>query len=106
MVNDLDYNGIEIPVSKKDFRKIEQKNNICINVFCYEDGLIYPVYVSNKKFKNCMDLLEITEENKSHHVYVKDFNRFICKKTKCKSKKHFCRYCLKCFSSERVLVRT
>ena len=32
MVIDLDYNGIESPVSKKDFRKIEQKNNIGINV--------------------------------------------------------------------------
>ena len=25
MVNDLDYNGIEFPVSKKDFRKIKKK---------------------------------------------------------------------------------
>ena len=25
-------------------------------------------------------------------------------KTRCKNKKHFCKYCLQCFSSERVLV--
>ena len=49
MVNDLDYEGIEFPVSKKDFGKIEKKNNICINVFCYENNLVYPVYVSDKK---------------------------------------------------------
>ena len=30
---------------KKNCR-IERQNNICINVFCYENGLIYPVYVS------------------------------------------------------------
>ena len=24
---------------------------------------------------------------------------------KCKNKKHFCRYCLQCFSSERVLMK-
>ena len=47
MVNDLDYNGIQFPVSKKDFGKIEKKNNICIKAFCYEDGVTYPVYVSN-----------------------------------------------------------
>ena len=29
----------------------------------------------------------------------------MCNKTKCKSTKHFCRYCSKCFSSERVLVK-
>ena len=35
MVIDLDYNGIGSPVSEKDFRKIEQKNNICINVLLW-----------------------------------------------------------------------
>ena len=104
VVNDLDYEGIEFPVSKKDFGKIEKKNNICINVFCYGNDLVYPVYVSNKKFENCMDLLLIADENKSHDVYIKDFNRFLCNKTKNKNKKHFCKYCLQCFNSERVLI--
>ena len=49
MVNDLDYKGIELPISKKHLSKIEKKNNICINVFCYENNLVYPVYVSSKK---------------------------------------------------------
>ena len=104
MVNDLDYEGIEFPVSKKDFGKIEKRNNICINVFCYESGLVYPVHISNEKFKNCMDLLLTTDANKSHYVYIKDFNKFLYNKTKCKSKKHFCKYCLQSFSSERVVV--
>ena len=47
MINDLDYEGIECPVSKADYCKIERQNNICINVICYENGLNYPVYVSN-----------------------------------------------------------
>ena len=70
MVNDLDYVDIKFPVSKTGYCKIEQKNNICINVFSYDNDLIYPVHVSNKKFKDCMDLLFITDENKSHYVYV------------------------------------
>ena len=35
MSNDLDYEVIEIPLSKKDYRKIEQENGNCINVFCH-----------------------------------------------------------------------
>ena len=66
MVNDLNYEGIDFPVSKKDYSKIEQKNNICINVFCYENYLVYPAYVSNETFENCMDLLMITDEKKSY----------------------------------------
>ena len=38
MVNDLNYVGIQFPVYKKDFSKIEKRNNICINVFCYENN--------------------------------------------------------------------
>ena len=76
MVSHLDYEGIEFPVSKKDFDKIEKKN-IWINVFCYENNLVYLVYVSDQKFEDYMDLLMITNENKSH-IYIKDFNRFMC----------------------------
>ena len=48
-----------------------------------------------------MDLLLVADENNSHYVQIKDFNRFMCNKTK--NNKHFCRYILQCFSSEKVL---
>ena len=65
MVNDLDYADSKFSVSKKDYSKIEQKNNICINVFSYENDLVYPAHISNKKFKNCMDLLLLIDRNMS-----------------------------------------
>ena len=104
MINDLDYEGIKFPVSKKEYCRIEGQNNICINVFCYENNLTYRVYLSDQKFHNSMDLLLISDEIKSHYVYIKDFNRFACNKTKNKNKKYFCKCCLKCFSSEKVLI--
>ena len=73
-------------------------------MLCYENNLIYPVYVWNKKFEKCMDLLMITEENKSYYAYVKNVNRFICNNTQNNNKKHFRKYCLQYFSKERVLV--
>ena len=42
----LEYDEIEFPMQEKDFSKIELKNNICINVFGYENGLVFPIYVS------------------------------------------------------------
>ena len=51
-----------------------------------------------------MDLLLIFEENKSHYVYIKDFNRLMFNKGKNKNKKYFCRYCLQCFTSKNVLT--
>ena len=101
MINDLDYEGIKFPVSKKDYCRIERQNNICINVFCYENNMTYPVYVSDQKFEKCMDLFLISNENKSHYVYIKDFKRFMCNKTKNKNRKYFCKF----FSSEKVLQK-
>ena len=49
-----------------------------------------------------MDLLLIRDKNKSHYVYIEDFNRFMCNKTKSRTKKHFCKNCLQCFTSEKV----
>ena len=85
----------KFPFFKKDYSRIEGKNNICVNVmFGYENGLFYPVHVSDEKFKDSMDLLLLTGGNKLHYVYIKNFNRFMRHKTKHKIIKHFCRYCL------------
>ena len=81
----------------KNFCARLAKNNICINVFCYENRLVFPIYISNQKFENAMDLLLITDENKSHYVYIKDFERFVFHKIKNKIKKYFFKSCLQCF---------
>ena len=52
LANDLNYNKIEFSVGEKDSSKIKTKNNTCINVFCYENRLVFLIYVSNQKFKN------------------------------------------------------
>ena len=104
MAEKLNYDGIEFPVKEKDFNKIEVKNNICINVFGYENELVFPIYVSDQKFEDSMDLLLLIDDDKSHYVYIKDFDRFMFHKTKNKNKKWFCRSCLQCFSSENVLI--
>ena len=51
-----------------------------------------------------MNLQLISDENSSHYVYIKDFNGFMCNKTKNKNKKYLCKCCLQCFSSEKVLI--
>ena len=61
-------------LSLKIFNKIEKKNDICINVFCYENNLIYPAYISNEKFKNYVDLLLIIDGNKSYYILILSIN--------------------------------
>ena len=77
---------------------------MCIYVFCYEDKLVFPKYISDQKFKNSMDLLFVTDGDKLHYVYIKDFDRFIFHQTKNKNKKLFCRSCLQSCSNKNVLT--
>ena len=87
----LDYDGIEFPMQEKDFNKIEVKNNTCINLFGYENKLVFPIYVSDKKSEDSMDLLLLNDDDDDDddksHVYIKDFDRFMFHKTKNKNKK-------------------
>ena len=73
-------------------------------MYCYENKLTFSIYVSDQKFENSMDLLLVIDENKSHYVYIKDFDRFMFHKTKNKNKKYFFKSCLQCFSSKNVLT--
>ena len=98
----LNYQGVNFPVSKKDDGRIEILNKICVNVFCYENKTVYPVYLSDRRFNDWLDLLLISSGFTSHYVYIKDFNRFMFNKTKHKGKKYFYESCLQCFSSERT----
>ena len=102
-VKNLDYSGVEFPVSVKHYNKIEKQNSININVFGYEDKQPYPIYASKEKYEDHMEILLVTKDENKHYVLIKDFNKFMYNQTKHKERKHFCMYCLQCFSSERVL---
>ena len=102
-INQLDYSGIEFPVTVKQYNKIEKQNEININVFGYENKQPYPIYISKEKYEKHLELLLITEDDNKHYVLIKDFNRFMFNQTKHEHRKHFCMYCLQCFSSEEVL---
>ena len=63
-------------MQEKDFNNIEVKNNICINVFGYKNVLVFPIYVSDRRFEDSVDLLLLNDEDK-WHVYIKDFDRLM-----------------------------
>ena len=104
MIKELNYDGIDFPLSQKHYNKVEKQNSIRINVFGYEDGQPFPIHISKETFEDQMNLLLITKDEKKHYVLIKDFNTFMYNQSKHKERKHFCMYCLQCFSSERILA--
>ena len=73
--------------------------------FGYEKGQPFPIHISKEEFEDQKNLLLITKDEKRHYVLIKDFNAFMYNQSKHKEKKHFCTFCLQCFSSERVLAK-
>ena len=49
-----------------------------------------------------LNLLLITEKDKYHYVFIKDFNRLMFSRTKHEDKKHYCMPCLQNFSTEEI----
>ena len=103
-IEKLDYSSIKFPVTVKQINKIEKQNNICINLFGYEEKQKFPIYISKENYQDHMELLLITEDENKHYVLIKDFNKFMFSQTKHEHKKYFCMNCLQCFSREDVLT--
>ena len=104
LIKQLDYSNIEFPVTVKQINKIEKQNNIRINLFGYEEKQKFPIYISQEKYQDHMELLLINKDKKNHYVLIKNFNKFMFDQTKHNCKKYFCMYCLQCFSREDVLA--
>ena len=98
----LNYSDILFPFDINDYEKIEKRFQMKVNVFGYENK-VYPLCTSKNSCDQTLNLLLITEKDKSHYVFTKDFNRLTFSRTKHKSKKHYCMSCLQNFTTEEIL---
>ena len=90
---------------KKILARLKKYIYICINVSGYENGLVFPIYLSYQKFEESVDFLLLIDDDKSHYVCIIDVNRFMFHKTKNKNKKYFFKSWLQCFSSKNVSTK-
>ena len=86
----------------RDYEIIEERFNINVNVFGYENRVL-PLNLSKKLNKQILNVLLISNEEKSHDVFIKDFNRLMYSKTKHKDRNHFCMACLQNFTTKEIL---
>ena len=61
---------------------LKLKKNISLNLSYYEDDKRYRVYTSRQTFEKHIDLLLLSNSKNLHYDLIKDFNRFMTKKTK------------------------
>ena len=103
----FNWDGVEFPVAVNEstYRRFEKKNNVSVNVFGYENEEVYPLYVSKEAGAKFVDLLLISDGEKSHYCWIKNFNRLMSKRTESQhNSMHYCRRCLNGYSTETALA--
>ena len=76
----------------RDYEIVEERFTINVNVFGYGNR-VFPLYGSKNSSEQVLNVLLISNEEKSHSVFMKDFNRLMYSKKKHKDRKHFCMSC-------------
>ena len=77
----LHYRGIKFPLKARDCEIVEERFNINVNVFGYENKF-FPLYVSKKSNEQVSNELLTSNDGKSHYVYIKDCNRLMYSEVK------------------------
>lgn len=101
----LDMTGIDFPVSLSKVEKFEKQNNLSINVFGYEKGHVFPLFLT--KIRNGfreINLLYLSNETNSHYCLIKNLSRFLGHTHKnSHTKLFYCHRCLHGFIRQDLL---
>ena len=72
--DELNFYGIEFPVTLHKIGKSEWQNNISINVFGFED-VLFPIYVTKEHFDTHVNLLLYSQETTRHYSVIDEPGR-------------------------------
>ena len=99
----MDYPGIDFPMKIRDYNLVEERFEMNVNIFCYENK-IYHIHIPKNINTQVLTILLVTNEEKSHYVFIQDFDKLMYSKAKTNNqhKKYFCMACLQNFTTEQV----
>ena len=96
--DDLDWNGINFPVSTKDITKFELRNRIGVNVLAL-DGKTPYICRKGSDYNRVVNLMIIEDGDRKHYAAIKSLERLLSmQNSKHKESQHFCSNCLQGFS--------
>jgi len=96
---------IPVPVSIPIYKKFKKNNptiSLCIYEWHNQNECLEFCYISERRgneYKQ-VNLLVITEDDRSHYCIIKDLHKLVYNHSKHKERKYICRYCLHVYSSE------
>ena len=98
---DFDWSGVGFPVSFRNIKGFESRNQISIKTLAIEDRQIY-ICRKGGNYERIANLMLITENNRKHYVAIKSLSRLLSKQnSKHKERQYFCMNCLQRFKEEK-----
>ena len=74
--DELDFLGIEFPLTIDKVGKFECQKNISVNVFGFED-VLFSLYITKEHFDTHVNLLLYSQGTTNHYCLIKDLNKFL-----------------------------
>ena len=101
----LDWSGLKFPVKLDQIVIFEKFNpQISINVFGFEDRVVYPLRLSKRKNEQTINLLLISDGEKQHYCLIKSLSRLLSSQVSGhKESNSFCLNCLNHFPNGEKL---
>ena len=96
---DFDWSGIGFPVSFRDIKGFEFRNQISINILAIEGRQIY-ICRKGGNYECAINLMLIMKSNSKHYVTIKSLSRLLSSQNTKHKGKYFCTNCLQGFKEE------
>ena len=95
--------GVDAPKPISQIPKVERRNNLAINIFGWDKGVI--VYQLSKQPHDMprTNILLIEKAGKFHYTWIKNLNRLLYDQSEHRERKHFCERCLHGYTREDLL---
>lgn len=87
--NEIDVHGIRFPVELEQIPRLELQNDLCINVYGFDNDII-PLHISKFAFSEHINVLLY----RRHYFLIKNLDRFLSDQRGGHRRKWFCHRCL------------
>ncbi|KAK3707294.1 hypothetical protein QZH41_004240 [Actinostola sp. cb2023] len=99
----LNFEGVDAPTPISQIPRVEKQNNLAINVFGWDKGVIVHHLSKQPEDMPRINVLLIEKAGKFHYTWIKNISRLLYDQSKHRERKYFCERCLHGYSREDLL---
>ena len=100
----LSFEGIDAPTPISQILRVEWQNNLAINVFGWDKGVIVHPISKQPEDMPRVNVLLIEKDSKFHYAWIRNLDSLLYDQNKYKGRTYFCERCLHGYCREDLLA--